>query len=257
MDLKIEKSVCVITPTVGEANLKRAIHSVENQTYKNIHPHLIVIDGPEYWEKTLSNMVLSHEKSNAYVTVAPFNTGKNGMYGHRILAGYPHFIDADYIAFLDADNWWEENHIESLVNKIESESSLDWVHSLRKVYENGKYLADDCCEAIGRWGVQWTANQRSEPEQYLVDTSSYLFKTKWLINYSQLWHWGWGGDRRFFMMVKDHSNYDTSGLHTLNYELPDMDKAYGGHRDIFDKFNVVMKQRYGGKYPWRTTENTK
>lgn len=243
MELKIEKSVCVITPTIGEANLKRAVQSVENQTYTNIS-HLIVIDGPEYWEKTLANMSLSNEKSNAYITVCPFNTGKDGMYGHRIFAGYPQFIDTDYIAFLDADNWWESDHIASLVNTIESDPNLDWVHSLRRVYENGEFLAHDCCEAIGRWGVQWSQ------DQFLVDTSSYLFKTKWLINTSQLWHWGWGGDRRFFMLVKDHSNYATSGLHTLNYELPNMDQAYGGDREIFDRYNRIMSQKHNGKYPW-------
>jgi len=247
MKVAVEKQVCVITPTVGETNLKRAIKSVENQTYKNIM-HLIVIDGPEYWEKALANMSLSNEKSNAYVTVAPFNTGANGMYGHRIFAGYPQFINTDYIAFLDADNWWDENHVESLVETIEKDERLDWVHSLRKVYINGEYLADDCCEAIGRWGIQWMP--KDEP-QYLVDTSSYLFKTKWLIHTSQLWHWGWGGDRRFFMLVKDHSTYDTSGLHTLNYELPDMGKAYGGQKDIFAKYNSIMKQKHGGEYPWK------
>lgn len=247
MELAIEQQVCVITPTIGEANLKRAVTSVENQTYKNIM-HLIVIDGPEYWEKALANMSLSNERSNAYITVCPFNTGKNNMYGHRILAGYPQFIDAPYIAFLDADNWWEENHIESLVKTIEADDNLDWVHSLRKVYENGTYLADDCSEAIGRWGIQWMPEDKP---QWLVDTSSYLFKTSWLVHHSQLWHWGWGGDRRFFMLVKDRSTYATSGLHTLNYELPDMEQAYGGQRNIFEVFNEVTKEKHGGKYPWK------
>jgi hypothetical protein len=101
--------------------------------------------------------------------------------------------------------------------------NLDFAHSLRKVYINNEYLADDCCEAIGRWPIAWSQNT-----QYLVDTSSYCFKREWLIHVSQLWHWGWGGDRRFFMIVKDQSNYDTTGLHTLNYSLPDMNTAYGG-----------------------------
>ena len=153
-------------------------------------------------------------------------------------------IDADYILFLDEDNWWDNNHVETLINKAEK-NHLNWTYSLRKVYEAGNFLAADCCEAIGKWPIVW-----SDPPQYLVDTSAYCFKRNWLINFSYLWHYGWGGDRRFFMLVKDHGTYDTTGLHTLNYELPNMDKAYGGDREIFERNNLIMKTKHGGKYPW-------
>jgi len=44
MKLIIEKSVVVITPTVGSAKLADAVESVANQTYKNL-THLLVVDG--------------------------------------------------------------------------------------------------------------------------------------------------------------------------------------------------------------------
>jgi hypothetical protein len=240
--LKIKKSVVVITPTIGKPELNRAMRSVSCQTYKNLK-HLIVIDGNKYWQDAHKSMCIDSEKSNVLVNTISENTGENGMYGHRIYAAFPHLVNEDYIFFLDEDNWWDPLHVETLVDLIEKEN-LNFAHSLRKVYTSGQLLAEDNCEAIGRWGVAW------DKSQFLVDTSSYAFDRKWLINHCQLWHWGWGGDRRFFMIVKDHTKYNTTGLHTLNYELPDMNRAYGGQFDIFDKYNEIVKQNHGGVYPW-------
>lgn len=248
MKIKIEKSVCVITPTVVKKHLTQAMESVANQTYKN-RTHLVVVDGRKYFENALKAV---HLCDNMIITTAPFNTGGNGFYGHRIYAAYPHLVDHDYIAFLDDDNWFEPNHIETLIEKLE-EKNYDWVYSLRKVYDNeDKYLADDCCESIGRWPI-WFTQDNPQQHQNLVDTSSYLFRRDFLTQVSSHWNFGWGGDRRFFMIVTremGHDNYGTTGLHTLNYRLPDIQKAYGGDTKFFEKGNEAVKQYYGGKYPW-------
>lgn len=253
MKLRIEPSVIVITPTVGSPTLVRAVDSVKAQDYKNLK-HLVVADGREYFQKVL-NLPLPVEGGNRLtITSAPFNTGRGqdnvqGFYGHRIFAAYPHLVNEDYILFLDDDNWWESNHVSSLVDLCEKEN-LDFSHSFRKVYDKDEFLAEDNCESIGRWPVVWFPDDQ---KQYLVDSSSYCFKRSWLIQVSQLWHSGWGGDRRFFMTIKDIAKYNTTGLHTLNYSLPDMDKAYGGQVDIFQKGNEMMKQKYNGSYPWLKT----
>lgn len=244
MKLVIEPSVCVITPTIGERNLKRAIDSVKAQTYKNV-THLIVVDGEGYLSEARKYIPY-----NVQLAVNPQNTGGGGFYGHRIYAAYPHLVNEDYVAFLDADNWWDPNHIQSLVTCIE-QNNHDWAHSLRKVYVDDKYLADDCCESIGRWPIFFS--QDETVTQHLVDTSSYMFRRKFLIQVCQHWHHGWGGDRRFFHILKDqykHDNYGTTGLHTLHYTLPNMQKAYGGDMKFFEKGNEAVKQKYGGSYPW-------
>lgn len=250
MRLVIEKSVTVITPSIGQDSLKDAMVSVSNQDYGNLK-HLIVIDGPEYFESVMKHGAVFHKKERGPVfTCAPYNTGQNGFYGHRIYAAYPHLINTDYIAFLDEDNWIDPNHISSMVELLEKEKH-DWVHSLRKVYINDKYLADDNCESIGRWPIWFS---KDDAPQHLVDTSSYLFKTSFLIHVCNHWHHGWGGDRRFFNIVTkqfNHQNYGTTGLHTLNYKLPDMNKAYGGDLDFFKKGNKAILEKYNGKYPWQ------
>jgi len=248
MKLKIERSVVVITPSVGNDKLLQAIDSVENQTYKNIK-HLVVSDGPEYLEKIVSMKLTS--TINYQVTETAENTGGGGFYGHRIYAAYPHLVNEDYIAFLDEDNWYDPEHISSLVDTIEH-NNYDWAHSLRKVYVGDDFLDNDCCEAIGRWPIYFS--QDNNP-QHLVDTSSFMFRRDFLIKVCNHWHSGWGGDRRFFHIITkmmNLNNYGTNGLHTLNYRLPDMQKAYGGDFDFFKKGNKVIEQKYGG-YPWLKT----
>ena len=242
MKLRIEKSAVVITPSIAKPSLVKAVESVENQTYSNL-THLVVVDGAQYMNHVGILPIQVHDR--LFVTTTPYNTGANGFYGHRILAAYPHLVNHDYILFLDDDNWFDENHVRSLIDLCE-EKNLDFTHSLRKVYVNGKFLADDCCESIGRWPIAWTKSD------HLVDTSSYCFRREWLIQYCHLWHSGWGGDRRFFHLVKETAKYDTTGLHTLHYELPDMNAAYGGKTDIFEEYNELMKQKNGGVYPWQT-----
>jgi glycosyltransferase involved in cell wall biosynthesis len=246
MKLRIEPSVAVITPTIANSALVKAIDSVKKQTHKNLH-HLVVVDGIEYFDQVMRLPIPTPDASSLTITSAPFNTGHGGWNGQRIYAAYPHLLDHDYILFLDEDNWWDENHVSSLVDICEARK-LDFSYSLRKVYEKGIYLADDCCEAIGRWPIAWFPEDQ---KQYLIDTSAYCFKRDYLLKVSNLWHNGiWGEDRRFFMAIKNNAGYETTGLHTLNYNLPDMDKAYGGHRDIFTKFNEVVKKTYNGEFPW-------
>jgi len=247
MRLKIEKSVVVITPTIGLPSLVQAVSSVRNQTYKNIK-HLIVVDGPEYYDK-VHQLVSKNEDVFEYtiITSTPVNVGGNGFYGHRVYASYPHLVNEEYVLFLDEDNWWDKDHVETLVNKIESED-LQWAHSLRKVYiEDDRLLGYDNCESIGRWPIWFT---KGKTEQFLVDTSSYCFKRDFLIQVCNHWHFGWGGDRRFFMLIKDVAKYNTTGLHSLNYRLPDMEKSYNGDYSFFERGNAEILKQYNGGYPW-------
>jgi glycosyltransferase involved in cell wall biosynthesis len=244
MKLRIEKSAVVITPSIGNDSLTRALESVAKQTYKNLK-HLVVSDGPEFLGKVESKC----EKIDSHIitTSTPVNTGASGFYGHRIYASYPHLVNEDYILFLDEDNWYEPNHVQTLIEKIESDK-LDWAYSLRNVYlSKDKFLDQDCCESIGKWPIWFSV------DQHLVDTSSYCFTRPFITSCCSNWHHGWGGDRRFYHIIKSFSSvkYDTTGQHTLNYILPDMNKAYGGDFEFFKKGNAEIMKKYGGKYPWK------
>ena len=247
MKLVIEKPITVITPTIGSPKLLDAINSVQNQTY-NVN-HLIVVDGSEYTDKVLNMAPKNAVFKNLNIVVTPENTGKTGgdFYGHRIYAAYPHLLNSDYILFLDEDNWYEPDHVETLVRAIE-EKNLDFSYSLRKIYSpDKKYLCDDNCESLGKWEI-FMSRKSPHGKQYLVDTSSFCFRRDFLQSTCHLWHAGWGGDRKYLYAVKDSCNWNTSGKHTLCYRLD------GNEGSVTEQFfvegNKTQEDYYEGKYPW-------
>jgi hypothetical protein len=252
MKLVIERSVTVITPTIGSPKLKDAIKSVQSQTYSNIE-HLLVIDGQEY-NYPVSDVILGawkekpfEEERSVRTLLLPHNTGKNGFYGHRIYAGVPHLINSDYIFFLDEDNWYESDHVASLVEVLDRGN--DFAYSLRQIYEPDKtYVCHDNCEALGKWPIFFT----HEDPQYLVDTSAFAFNTKFLQKTCHHWHHGWGGDRNYLYNTIDYNpKWDTSGLHTLCYRLDGNPGSVG--REFFIKGNEAQLEHYNGVLPWLKT----
>jgi hypothetical protein len=175
----------------------------------------------------------------------PFNTGGGGFYGHRIMAGIGHLINHDYVLFLDQDNWFELDHVESLINTIESKN-LDWAYSLRQIYDKDKkFITVDNCESLGRWPA-WVGK-----DVHLIDTSSYCFKTAFYRQVCHVWDFGWGADRRFYTILKDHikhDNYACSSMYTLNYRLGGNDGSV--QAGFFIDGNSKQADVYSGKYPW-------
>ena len=242
MKLIIERSVTVITPTVGSSKLKDAILSVQSQTYKNIE-HLVVVDGTEHELKAMAagaNLV--------NMLVLPWNTGARGFNGQRIYASIPHLVNSDYVFFLDEDNWYEPDHVSSLVATIEK-SNLDWAYSLRKIYTpDKKYLADDNCESLGKWPIYFSHNN----PQYLIDTSAFAFKREFIQATCHRWHSGaWGEDRRYFYSIMGQSKWDTNYKHTLCYRVDGNPKSVDG--EFFIKGNAEQMKHYNGELPWLKT----
>jgi len=253
MDLKILKSAVVITPTIGKETLADAIDSVQSQTYDNLR-HLLVCDGLSSFPN-----VMSGSKEEKYlnpskkieVSLLANNVGGHGFYGHRVYAAFSHLVDDDYVLFLDEDNFYEPTHVESLIEAIEI-NKWDWAYSLRKIVDvKGNYLLADNCESLGRWPV-W-CSLANDPN-FLVDTSSFCFKTSFLKEYGHHWHWGWGADRRFLQIVASQTKpetWGTSGLHTLNYRLDGNPNSVT--KEFFEQGNQKYKEYYASinhDLPW-------
>lgn len=239
-----DPTVTVITPTIGAKTLVDAVRSVRDQTYSKVK-HYVVCDGYQYHmtaHEVLDEAGLT-DLPNFQSTCLYENVGANGFYGHRIYAAFPHLINSDYIFFLDEDNWYEPNHVETLVEVLKKGN--EFAHSLRNIYDkDGKFVCQDNCESLGKWPIYFSHDN----PQYLVDTSSFAFNREFLIQVSNLWHSGWGGDRRFLYAVKDKVQWDGSGKYTLNYRLDgnpgSVDEAF------FMKGNDEQAERYKGEFPW-------
>jgi GT2 family glycosyltransferase len=232
-------SAVVITPTTGNSKLLDAVYSIRDQSYPNVK-HLIVVDGKEFLQKVPS--YLSCISPNIEIICLPTNVGKNGFYGHRIYAAFSHLVNEKYISFLDEDNWVERDHISNLVDVIESKK-VAWAYSLRNIFDkDSEFLCQDNCESLGGWPV-WV-----DTNIFHLDTNAYLFSKNFLIQVASLWHYGYGGDRRFFNIIKDLAPYATSGKYTLNYRLDGNPNS--ASPDFFINGNNIMSKKYNNKFPW-------
>lgn len=246
MKLIIERSVIVITPTVGSPKLKDAVESVQNQTYRNIN-HLIVVDGTDYFNSAVDNIPFGLE-ADITILPLPYNTGAKGFNGQRIYASIPHLVNSDYVFFLDEDNWYEPDHVKTLVQIIEDQK-LDWAHSFRKIYTEDKtYVAADLCESLGKWPIYFSHDN----PQYLVDTSSFAFKREFIQATCHRWHSGaWGEDRRYLYSIMNQSKWNSSCQHTLCYRLDGNPKSVT--KEFFFEGNKKQLEHYNGVLPWAKT----
>lgn len=231
--LNIAKTVTIITPSIGKEELADNMESVKNQTYKHIK-HLIV------WDGVMPSTVADYEVE------LPWNVGKEGWYGHRVYAAFSHLLDTDYVCFLDEDNFLQPDHVETLVNTLESDGSYFFAHSLRNIVnEDGDRVLRDNCESLGVYPV-WNDPQN---RGYHIDTSSYIFHRQYIEQVSHVWHYGYAADRRFlrFAMENQHP-FGCTGKYTLNYRLAGNENS--AVLDFFKAGNEVMKQAYGDNFPW-------
>lgn len=230
--------VAVVTPTIGSEHLKQCLESIETQTYKNLS-HYIFIDGCQY-EPGVKELIRKYSKTK-YVELEE-NVGK-GWYGHRVYAACSFLVNADVICYLDEDNWFESDHIEKMVSKLEQGN--DWVYSLRKIYDkNGNYLCEDNCESLGKWPVYFNSSV------YHIDTSSFALKRSVALKIGHAWYGQWGADRQFFHNLSlNFPKYDCTNTHSLCYRLDGNPNSVT--KEFFDQGNLVMQQKYGNDFPWK------
>ena len=235
--------VAVVTPTIASEHLSKCIDSVDKQTHKDI-VHYIFIDGCQYESKTKEILVGA---SNTKIIQLEENIGK-GWYGHRVYAACSFLVNADVICYLDEDNFFDPNHIELVIKKLQEGN--DWVYSLRKVVDkDGKFLCEDNCESLGKWPVYFN------PEISHIDTSCFAVRRDVAVRIGHSWYGRWGADRIFFSAIKNNfPKYDCTNNHTVNYRLDGNPNSVS--QDFFDEGNVMMYKKYGTDFPWKKMNKT-
>ena len=241
------KSAVVIIPTTGADTLAKTIDSVAKQSYTNLTA-LVVIDGKEHRDKVQKILVRNLSSLDIQIVCLSDNVGANGFYGHRVYAGFSHLVNQDFIFFLDQDNWFEPNHVESMIKTIELEDTA-WGYSLRNITDKeGNFICTDDCESLGKWEA-WT-------KCFHIDTNCYCLRNPVAVAIAGAWHGGWGQDRVVFNALKQYfPAYSCSREYTLNYRLDGNSGSVT--KEFFLRGNRLMQEiqkdflRDNGKYPWR------
>ena len=230
--------VAVVTPTIGSRALIDCARSVDKQTYENL-THYVFIDGYDYRRPVFDNL---EGYTKAKFVILEDNVGK-GWYGHRVYAACSFLVNADIICYLDEDNWYEPDHVEKLVKRIEEGN--DWAYSLRKIYDKeGNYLCEDNCESLGKWPVFFNN------EVFHVDTSSFAVRRDVATRIGHAWYGQWGADRQFFGALKHHfPKFACTNAHTMCYRLDGNPNSVS--KEFFDQGNAEQLKKYNNEFPWK------
>ncbi|MFC0820225.1 glycosyltransferase family 2 protein [Moraxella marmotae] len=124
--------------------MERAILSVKAQTYPA--KHYVIVDGDQFADKVRAIVKKYPEVITVYL---PMNTGANGKVNSTINAIAPFLTQEDYVCYLDDDNWYEPNHIASLVHTLQN-SQAHYAYALRNFCdESGDLICPDHWESVG------------------------------------------------------------------------------------------------------------
>ena len=143
MGIENKPEVSVIIPTYNRASeLKKAIESVQNQTFKNWEAIIIDDRSTDNTREVVRIWKLRDKRVKYYTTV--FNSGSPVIprnLGVKV-------ADGDYIAFLDSDDTWLPTKLEKQLKLMKSKKSMFSYHDLT-VSKDDVYYNDwskmSCC----------------------------------------------------------------------------------------------------------------
>ncbi|MGD0464881.1 MAG: glycosyltransferase family A protein [Tepidisphaeraceae bacterium] len=243
-------SVAVVTATTGHRFLGRCLESVQQQTFPR-REHFVVSDGIEHRPKVDQALAaLTSLRCNTYALSLPYATGKQGWCGHRIYAAVSLLCNAEFVCFLDDDNWYEPDHIASLVSGIRANDAM-WGFSLRRIFDaEGNFVAPDNCESLGNLHPVFTNDS-----DRLIDTNCYLLRREVAVACAPAWYRpvepadGLPADRTLtrFLLEKFPRVYCTR-RYTVNYTAGSNPSSV--QPDYFVQGNRLMQQRYPDGLPW-------
>lgn len=235
-------NISVITSTIGRSELRQAIESVKSQTLKA--KHIVFVNGPRYHDATRGILQDYPEIDAFYLSEETGDYGAGGSMAD-VFAAAPFLVRSEWVLFLDDDNFFDSNHIESLFTFVKR-NNLKWAYSLRRfVDKTGTPICDDDWRSLGHAPVFMTNSN-------LIDNSCYFVHRSLATKYA----WVWTmlpivADRCFCAaLMQSGTRSGCTGLSTVNYRI-----GTGTAQEPITQYQESAKQlraRYPEGYPWRT-----
>jgi glycosyltransferase involved in cell wall biosynthesis len=245
-----QDSVTVITATTGHRFLGRCLESVQQQTFPR-REHFVVSDGIEHRPKVDQALAaLSSLRCNINALSLPYPTGKERWNGHRIYAAFSLLCNSEFVCFLDDDNWFEPDHLASLVAGIRADNAM-WGFSLRRVFDgDGNFVALDNCESLGNLHSVF-----GNDFDRLIDTNCYLLRREVAVACAPVWYRPVGptvdlaADRVLtHFLLNQFPRIHCTRRYTVNYTAGT--SPISVKPDYFVLGNRQMQQRYPDGLPW-------
>lgn len=223
--------IAVVTATTGRDTLWQTINSVKAQTIPC--RHYLFFDGPK--DPSLADIY----PEGVECCYLPVKTGGNGMMNGGIVAASAFLVQEDLICWLDDDNWFEPNHLETL---LAAKADKPYAFSLRKLVEpDGEFFDFDDFQSLGHF-----------IESGFIDLNCFLMDRRLAVQLAPLWYQTTGdlmiGDRYVCECLKQNNLLGgCNGRYTVNYRL----NPRFNLRSWFQEGNSQTRATYSGDLPWR------
>jgi glycosyltransferase involved in cell wall biosynthesis len=252
--------VTVVTATLGESTLTAAAASVQEQTWPEV-THLVIADGPDAADGT--RRALDQVPVDAvprHVIFLPYRTGGPVTWGHKayLAAAYLAPPDTDVLCMLDADNWYEPEHVADVVAAL-AEPGVTWAYALRNIVgPEGQFLCRDDCDSIGEWqrgivayvGTGMLTQEEDDfyrEHAYHVDVNCCALPVGLLRQVGDELLTGRRSDSAMACrLIAEHPGRGT-GRYTVNYRLG---SSIAGTERYYRDGNETMLSRYPEGFPW-------
>ena len=117
--------ISIVIPVYNaEKYLEQCLNSIKDQTYKNFEVILVNDGSIDHSESICMDFVKVDTRFKYFTKV-------NGGASSARNFGLDH-VTGDFITFIDADDWVDENHLEVLINNIKENNSDMAVSSIKK-----------------------------------------------------------------------------------------------------------------------------
>lgn len=245
--------VAVVIPTILRPCLERAVKSVFAQDLPGRIQILIGVDKAQ-GDRSLLARLMASAPPRVCITVVDLGYSTSarhgGLYSNRYSGALRSILtlaaNSRYVAYLDDDNWFREDHLSSLLKAIDGEA---WAFSLR-------YYADAVTEevlCVDEWeSVGPDMGVYAEKFGGFVDTSTLLIDK--LACHDVVGEWsfalvedGSGEDRRVFQHLKSRP-FRSTGLPTSCYSIRHTDPIHAfrlqkmAERGIQAKPSLILRQ---------------
>ena len=227
-------TVAVVTATTGRDTLQQTIDSVAKQSYPCVHYVFSDADDLPSDIKFGPNVKFCR---------LPTKTGGKGYMNAGIVAASVYLVTEDCIAWLDDDNWYEPNHIKSLMDRLEDQTTItqnQYAYSLRNIVNvDGSFFDQDDCESLG-------------PYSKFIDLNCYLMRRSLALQLAPAWYHTTGtlmvGDRYVYNTLEQNKVLGAgNGLYSVNYRL----SMKNDLRAMFFEGNIKVRAQFPDGLPWR------
>lgn len=226
--------VAVVIPTTLRASLERAVRSVYAQSLDGSVQILIGIDTVDGDPRMLDPLLTSLPKDWSLIILNPgYSTSvrHGGLQAARdggvLRTTMSYLANSRYVAYLDDDNWWDPDHLETLLSAI---AGQDWAFSLRW-YADPQTLEPICIdewESVGPGAGTYAAKAGGfvDPSSLMIDKLRCEEALRWwsipLANDQS----GMSADRNVFQALSGKFNFAGTGKATSNYAIDPNDPIH-------------------------------